>query len=201
DLEVDNRDYISFLKIAYDSFLKEPDHDYVRPDGLIPYHFSRHKSYNSYRGLPYWKQMGHFCDDSITPINGDTYRISMESANNCYEAAKMVGSSYDVIYCLNTYPGHHAVHDGYSGYCYLNNAYVCAAKLMQDRKRVAILDIDTHAGTHDIPFAVWSGRWTMIRLWLVAAVVMAVLGWGSLVSGFLWGFALELADVFCLFAS
>lgn len=149
ELKVHDGDYLSFLENAYDSFLKTPDDDYIRSDGIIPYHFSKNKSYGRYKSLPIWKQFGYYCDDVQTPINSDTYRISMESANNCYVAVDML-LLHNKIYCLNTYPGHHARRDGCSGYCYINNPYVCAAKLLLYKKRVAVLDLDYHAGTHEI---------------------------------------------------
>ena len=44
-------------------------------------------------------------------------------------------------------PGHHAAGDLYGGYCFINNAAVCAqAFLDQGAKRVAILDVDFHHG-------------------------------------------------------
>ena len=137
--------YLTFLEKAYETFLENPDKDYLKPDGIIPYHFSRRKSFQSNHNSAYWKQIGYYCDDVMTPINSDTYKISMESANNCYVAVNML-KLYDCIYCLNTYPGHHAMFAGYGGYCYLNNAYICAKALVVQDYKVAVLDLDYHAG-------------------------------------------------------
>jgi acetoin utilization deacetylase AcuC-like enzyme len=149
-LGIHREDYIDFLEGAYDSFISNEDSDYIlRSDGIVPDHFSKGKSYQSYNKLVLWRQMGHYCDDVFTPINGDTFKTSMRSANNCFVAAAAIESN-DRIYCLNTYPGHHARRDGYSGYCYINNAYVCASVLLLKGYSVAILDLDYHAGTHEI---------------------------------------------------
>ena len=51
------------------------------------------------------------------------------------------------VYALTTQPGHHASTALYGGYCYVNNAAVCA-QLLHDKGygRVGVLDVDYHAG-------------------------------------------------------
>jgi len=51
------------------------------------------------------------------------------------------------VYALTTHPGHHAAHDCFGGYCYVNNAAL-TAKLLQESglDKVAILDLDYHCG-------------------------------------------------------
>ena len=134
NLNIHDNDYIDFLEGAYSSFTQNPDNDYLKSDGIIPYHLSKNKFYQSYKNLPLWRQLGHFCDDVITPINNDTYKVSIESANNCFVAVDLIELN-DKIYCLNTYPGHHARRDGCSGHCYINNAYVCVSRLISKGKR------------------------------------------------------------------
>ncbi len=54
---------------------------------------------------------------------------------------------YEVYYCLNMYPGHHASQNTYGGYCFLNNGAICAKRLQKNGyNNIAILDIDYHAG-------------------------------------------------------
>lgn len=198
DLGVHDSDYLCFLRNAYTSYVETPDSDYERPDGIIPYHFSRHDGAFDVgrQQLPYWKQMGYYGDDVLTPINGDTYKIAMQSANNCYVAGQLIDgddagadvgadadAGVDIIYCLNTYPGHHATHRGYSGYCYLNNAYVCAGKLVKDGHRVAVLDVDYHAGTHDVPVTGFrknarTNVETLFRVFGLGMLVLSMLIWG-----------------------
>jgi len=153
NLGIHSTEYLSFLEHAYNSWTQTNDRDFFKMGGLMPYHFTRRKPYQRYQELPYWKQTGYFCDDVITPIYEDTYQIAMESANNCYVASNLIlDDQYKIIYCLNTYPGHHAMYDGYGGYCFINNAALAAANLTQLGKKVAILDLDYHAGngTFDI---------------------------------------------------
>lgn len=146
ELKIHDNDYLDFLEKVYDNFLELRDDDYNNSDGIIPHHFSKNKS--CLKILPLWRQLGYYCDDFMTPINSDTYTLSIESANNCYVAVDML-QKWDKIYCLNTNPGHHARRDGCSGYCYINNAYVCVSRLI-DQKRVVVIDLDYHAGTHEI---------------------------------------------------
>ena len=57
------------------------------------------------------------------------------------------------VYALPTHPGHHAAADSFGGYCYVNHV-AAAARLLQtklrsesnEQPRVAILDVDYHAG-------------------------------------------------------
>ena len=54
---------------------------------------------------------------------------------------------FDVVYCLCERPGHHAGPDSYGGYCLLNNAALAVeATLARGFARVALLDVDYHAG-------------------------------------------------------
>ena len=146
-LGVHTADYLDFLENVYASFQETPDNDYMKSDGLVPYHFSRRLNFQTWRSLSLFKQMGYYCDDVITPINQDTYRHAMESANNTYTAARLIlDGTRQHVYCLNSSPGHHAMRSGYGGYCFLNNALIAATELARHGQRVAILDVDYHAG-------------------------------------------------------
>lgn len=152
DLGVHSSYYLDFLKNAHSSFLAEEKQDpcFITNGGLVPYHFTRRKSFQSFMKLPYWKQCGYFADDILTPIYNETYDIAMRSANNVYMAAKKIATLDDknirIIYCLNTYPGHHAMFDGYGGYCFIHNGCVGANQLQKMGLKTAILDLDYHHG-------------------------------------------------------
>lgn len=149
DLKAHSSNYLDFLESAHNSWIaeKEKDPSFIKDGGLVPYHFTRRKSFQSVSMLPYWKQCGYFADDVITPIYTDTFTIALLSANNVYMAAKQMHSpGAKIVYCLNTYPGHHAMYDGYGGYCFLNNASIAANYLKKNKFMTAILDLDYHHG-------------------------------------------------------
>lgn len=126
----------------------QSDLDFYNQGGLMPNHFTRHKIFQTFEDLPIWKQCGYFCDDSMTPIQMETFDVAMQSANNGYWASNNIDKcKHNLIYCLNTYPGHHAMSDGYGGYCFLNNCAIVASNLINNYgKKVVVLDIDYHCG-------------------------------------------------------
>ena len=69
---------------------------------------------------------------------------------------RLVANGDRAAFALCRPPGHHAHHDMYGGYCFLNNAAI-AAQAFRDAgaARVAILDVDFHHGngTQDIFYA------------------------------------------------
>ena len=78
------------------------------------------------------------------------------SAATALTAQKLVANGERAAFALCRPPGHHAHHDMYGGYCFLNNAAI-AAQAFRDSgaARVAILDVDFHHGngTQDIFYA------------------------------------------------
>mmetsp|Transcript_7451 Transcript_7451/g.16012 ORF Transcript_7451/g.16012 Transcript_7451/m.16012 type:complete len:432 (+) Transcript_7451:175-1470(+) len=123
--------------------------------------------------------LGYYCTDLMTPIVGTLVEELMGDAQIIEAAVDFAfqkmepgdanespveSGAFPVVYAVTTHPGHHANRDNFGGYCYLNNAALCA-KLMQERLkslidistdseppnkkrkcRVAILDIDYHCG-------------------------------------------------------
>jgi len=89
---------------------------------------------------------GFYCFDSGTPINSKTWNAAGWSAATAYYAALSISESQaNIAYALSRPPGHHASRDTYGGYCYFNNAAI-ASKVLRDKGRVAIVDIDFHHG-------------------------------------------------------
>jgi acetoin utilization deacetylase AcuC-like enzyme len=80
-----------------------------------------------------------------------TYPAALASANCALSAAEAVANGDRVAFALCRPPGHHAGKDYAAGYCFINNASV-AANWLASKGKVAILDIDYHAGngTQDI---------------------------------------------------
>ncbi len=95
--------------------------------------------------------IGYYCTDFITPIVGNLVRELTEDA--CIICSAVRHAFHDdnddddvkggdvedsekgsaaVAYAVTTHPGHHSSNDCFGGYCYLNNAALCA-RLMQQR--------------------------------------------------------------------
>jgi acetoin utilization deacetylase AcuC-like enzyme len=92
--------------------------------------------------------------DLSAVIVGGTYAAALSSANCALSAANAImkdESSDRSAFALCRPPGHHAGPDYAAGYCYINNAAV-AAEWLSSRGKVAVLDVDYHAGngTQDI---------------------------------------------------
>jgi acetoin utilization deacetylase AcuC-like enzyme len=80
-----------------------------------------------------------------------TYEAALVSANCAVSAAWSVANGQRSAFGLCRPPGHHAGKDYAGGYCFINNASV-AANWLSKKGKVALLDIDYHAGngTQDI---------------------------------------------------
>lgn len=89
--------------------------------------------------------------DLSAPIVAGTYKAALASANCALSAAEAVSKGERAAFALCRPPGHHAGKANCGGYCYLNNAAI-AANWLSSKGRVAVLDIDYHAGngTQDI---------------------------------------------------
>lgn len=146
ELDVINSDMLKFFRDCYNSSINVTDSAYIdKSIGIVPCNINNGSIRFDLNKMISWKQVGIWCNDTITPIKEDTYERIMLSAMNSYRAAELV-KEYKLIYCLNIDPGHHAYYANYGGYCYLNNAAICTKKLVNDGNRVAILDLDHHAG-------------------------------------------------------
>lgn len=152
--------YLLFLKNAYTSFRDNGcNEDYISPNtgGLVSYHFT--KENKNIERLPHYLRCGYYGDDFLTPIFEYTYETTLRSAFSGIIAAEYIRDN-NLIYCANIFPGHHSTNSSYSGYCFLNNAAICAKKLLEtypiansrvdcverSHPKIAILDIDYHHG-------------------------------------------------------
>jgi acetoin utilization deacetylase AcuC-like enzyme len=148
-------DYLSFLSKAYTNLFLFDDRDWIDPSGgLVPNHFTKTKPKNF---IPIYKMSGYYASDVMSPIYEDTYKNCMIAANQACKGAEILCSSYNprnIIYALTPSPGHHAKYEEYSGYCFINNACVAAYRMLElGIEKIAILDIDFHAGNGSAHFA------------------------------------------------
>ena len=98
-------------------------------------------------------KMGYYCLAWETSISNGTWEAARASVNVALTAQKLMADGEKSAFALCRPPGHHAAADMYGGYCFINNAAVCAQAFRdQGADRVAILDVDFHHGngTQDI---------------------------------------------------
>lgn len=92
-------------------------------------------------------RMGLFSFDAGTPLTAGTWEASWNGAACAATAANHILAGDYAAFVLTRPPGHHAGHDFFGGYSFLNNAAVAAQTLlMGGKKKVAILDVDYHHG-------------------------------------------------------
>ena len=98
-------------------------------------------------------QLGYYAMAGETSIGPGTWEAAQAAADVALTAAGLLADGSRAAFALCRPPGHHAAHDLYGGYCFLNNAAI-AAQSLRDRgaTRVAMLDVDFHHGngTQDI---------------------------------------------------
>ncbi len=134
-----DKDYVDFLLAISETI--EPEHEYIpaifRNDLL--------KSPLPFRG-------GMYCQEVGTPIGTESIKAALNSAAAVEEAAKYIIEWGQDAFALCRPPGHHAGPRRYGGYCFFNNAYL-AAKVLAQKGRCAVLDIDYHIGDGSLEFA------------------------------------------------
>ena len=91
-------------------------------------------------------QAGYHMADGACPIGEHTWESVCWSAWSAVAASNAVLDGETAAYALCRPPGHHAFADIAGGFCYINNAAVAAQHLLENCRRVAILDLDLHHG-------------------------------------------------------
>jgi acetoin utilization deacetylase AcuC-like enzyme len=140
-LQVHTIRYLDYLEHAYDNWK-----NYSIEDGLayIPYTPGFNPaSAGKFDKIP--DQDGFFMTDMYVPVNAYTYLAAISSAQCALSAAQAVTTHECSTFALCRPPGHHSGPEICGGFCYLNNAAI-AAQWLSGLGKVAILDIDFHAG-------------------------------------------------------
>jgi len=100
------------------------------------------------------KNCGHVqSSDNYIYLDNLCFDASLQAASNAlFGAGLLLNNDTRHIYALTRPPGHHAGKEETGGTCYFNNAALAAIKIRNENKKVAVLDIDRHAGngTYDI---------------------------------------------------
>mmetsp|Transcript_8906 Transcript_8906/g.20009 ORF Transcript_8906/g.20009 Transcript_8906/m.20009 type:complete len:450 (+) Transcript_8906:61-1410(+) len=124
------------------------------PPPMIPCHASFRRSSIERPSTNVMGAIGYYCTDNMTPIVGSLVCELQEDASIICSAVNHAFQGNTVVYAVTTHPGHHANRDNYGGYCYLNNAALCATliqkrlsnKQFNSKSRIGIIDIDYHCG-------------------------------------------------------
>lgn len=150
-LAVHDKKYINFLASCWTEWLASDPEIAATPEqhAFLPATFAlRHKARptSSLHG-----RGGYYMMDLSACIVEGTYKASLSSANCALSAASSIVNDQSSTFALCRPPGHHAGKDFAGGYCFINNASV-AANWLSAKGKVALLDIDYHAGngTQDI---------------------------------------------------
>ncbi len=146
-LAVHDRAYLDFLASAWTEWLETNPKD---PSALLPATFALRRTPRIPKSI--LGRAGYYMMDLSACIVEGTYEAVLSSANCALGAAQAVAENGErSAFGLCRPPGHHAGQDYAGGYCFINNSSV-AANWLSSRGRVAVLDIDYHAGngTQDI---------------------------------------------------
>jgi len=142
---VHNKDYIAFLASAWTEWLASDPEVAAAPEqnAFLPATFAVRRTPHIPSSL--LGKAGYYIMDLSACIVEATYEAALASANCAVSAAASVVSDQRSAFGLCRPPGHHAGKDYAGGYCFINNASV-AANWLSEKGKVALLDIDYHAG-------------------------------------------------------
>lgn len=150
-LAVHDRDYINFLATCWTEWLASDPEVAATPEqhAFLPATFALRRKARPTSSLH--GRGGYYIMDLSACIVEGTYTAALSSANCALSAANAAFSGQRSAFGLCRPPGHHAGRDYAGGYCFINNASV-AANWLSAKGKVALLDVDYHAGngTQDI---------------------------------------------------
>lgn len=141
-IRVHSPEYLNFLRTIYRDWLASGE-DIPNDAGLFP--TVRPTQQNPIQSQALAAKIGKFVTDLSAPIHENTYLAALSSAHCAISAAKGLLAGEQVTSALCRPPGHHAGYQNAAGYCYLNNTAI-AAQFLSKHGKIAILDIDYHAG-------------------------------------------------------
>ncbi|MBI1795067.1 MAG: histone deacetylase family protein [Chloroflexi bacterium] len=157
-LAVHDADYINFLDSAWTEWLAAAPEAESASDksAILPATFALRRKPRVPKS--FLGRAGYYMMDLSAVIVEGTYKAALASANCALSAAQFIATQVpstanrpQSAFALCRPPGHHAGKDYCAGYCFINNAAV-AANWLSSKGKVALLDIDYHAGngTQDI---------------------------------------------------
>ena len=146
-LRVHDAGYVEFLEKAWGEWVAAGNRGEAIPD-CWPARRMMQRRPNSITG-----KLGYYAMAGETSISQGTWEAARAAADVALTGALKIKEGAPAAFALCRPPGHHAAHDLYGGYCFLNNAAI-AAQYLRDSgaARIAILDVDFHHGngTQDV---------------------------------------------------
>ena len=139
-LQIHTTRYLDYLKHAYEDWKVYSDEENM---AFIPYTPGFNPKATTFDNIP--DQDGFFMTDMYVPVNKYTYISAITSAQCALSAAQVSAARKCPAFAISRPPGHHSGPEICGGFCYLNNAPI-AAQWLSRLGKVAILDIDYHAG-------------------------------------------------------
>jgi acetoin utilization deacetylase AcuC-like enzyme len=119
-------------------------------DRVVPYIFARDELTSGHAAATptaVSARPGLFAYDTMTLIGPGTWEAARAAVDVALTAVDLVAAGERVVYACTRPPGHHVTRSLYGGSCYLNNAAVAAAELLERvGGPVAVIDIDAHHG-------------------------------------------------------
>ena len=140
--------FIRYLETAWERWQQLPNPGIEVWPNTFPY----------WSGRPNWRarpecpaghiiaQTGWYLGDLSVSLGPHSWTSIRASSNTAIAAADAVIGGHSPVYALCRPSGHHARADRASGFCFLNNTAMAAARLRSRFDRVAILDVDAHHG-------------------------------------------------------
>ena len=139
---VHDRAFVGFLTHAYDEWRRDyPDGTSDALPSAWPVRGMRQRREGQIEA-----KLGSYGFDTASPITRGTWQAARMAANTALTAAQTIAEGERAVFALTRPPGHHAAHDLFGGYCYLNNVAIAAQFLTDRGLRSAVLDVDYHHG-------------------------------------------------------
>lgn len=141
-LKVHDRDYITFLQDVWQKWL-----DAGHTCDAIPNIWPSRSMPSKVIPSNVEAQLGYYALAAETAISEGTWQAVNAAKDVALTAAQLISKGEKSAFALCRPPGHHAAHDQFGGYCFLNNAAI-AAQFLRDQsyQKVSILDVDFHHG-------------------------------------------------------
>jgi acetoin utilization deacetylase AcuC-like enzyme len=149
-LAVHDREFVGFLREAWDGWQAAGFPEDPGQDAVFPYIFRHHGLVDRVEARPPAStaaRTGFYAFDTMTPIAAGTWPAVRAAVDVALTAVDLVVDGDRVAYACTRPPGHHVTASAYGGSCYLNTAAI-TGQYLRDRgfDSVALLDLDAHHG-------------------------------------------------------
>jgi acetoin utilization deacetylase AcuC-like enzyme len=135
-LAVHDASLLEYLQSAWDEWVAAGLDEDPGQDRVVPYVFA-HAGLTSGRppAVPaaVWARPGYFTYDTMTLVGAGTWEAARGAVDAALTAVDLVLAGEPGAYALCRPPGHHACRSCFGGSCYLNNAAIAAAALVEVR--------------------------------------------------------------------